>query len=368
MNRPRPEGRPSSEGSRLSPYARYALQRILLFPAQLLLVLLILYLVLYVPGALSLGQYSGPYGFWDGFAQLVVNDFSGHWGSSALFGGIPTAQLYTWAIPQSVELAVFALGFAAALAYPVSLLAGWGRRPSVDQSVRFTSLFGTFLPVMIVGGLVISALFYGFVHTYNDIPIGILPNGFWWLDQGYLTSPPWILYISAFTQPTGFPLIDGALHGAWSFELIVLLKTLIQAGIIAIVYVSIFLRHSFGIVRDTSQELHVTAARSRGVSERTLLWRHTGRRVRPTFLLLFALTLPAYLGTQFVVEAAFLDYGLGTLVLRTLTGQLPQRQTLLPILQSWQVMMFLLAIAVLLWLLAVDLVARRLDPRPVSGR
>ncbi|HXY46678.1 MAG TPA: ABC transporter permease subunit [Thermoplasmata archaeon] len=352
----------------LSPYARYAIQRLILFPAQLLLVLLILYVALFVPGAAASGQNLGLTGFWTGLAQMIGNDFTGNWGVSVQNGGVPVAQLYAWAIPQSIQLAIFSLGIAAAIAYPASLLAGWTRRTSVDVAVRATSLLGTFFPVIIVGGAATGALFYWFLATYHDIPTGLLPNSFWWLDQGYTLPPSWILFTQAYTQPTGFPLIDGALHGAWGFEQIVLLKTLIQGGIIAVVYVSIFLRHSFTVVRDASQELHVTAARSRGVADRTLLWRHTAHRVRPTFLLLFALTLPAYLGTQFVIEAVFQDYGLGTLVLLTLTGQIPARQTLAPILESWQVMMFLLAIAVLVWLVAVDLVARRLDPRPVSGK
>ncbi len=360
--------RPRRRRFGLSPYARYAVQRALLLPAQLLLVLLILYLALYIPSVTSLGQYQGLAGFWTGFSQLIVNDFSGNWGQSVQYGGVPIVELYAWAIPQSIELAIFALGIAAAIAYPTSLLAGWARRAPVDASVRLTSLFGTFFPVIIGGGLLLSGLFYWFYHTYHDIPIGILPNSFWWFDQGYLLPPSWVLFTQAYTQPTGFPLIDGVLHGAWGFEQIVLVKTLIQASVIAIIYVSIFLRHSFTIVRDASEELHVVAARSRGISDRTLLWRYTARRVRPTFLLVFALTLPAYLGTQFVVEAVFQDYGLGNLVLLTLTGQIPERYTLGPILESWQVMMFLLAIAVLVWLLAVDLIAHRLDPRPVAGR
>lgn len=353
---------------RLSPYARYALQRLLLLPAQILLVLAILYTALFVPNNLATGQNIGLAGFWSGFSQMVINDFTGNWGVAVQFGVVPTAQVYAWAIPQSVELALFALGFAAAIAYPASLLAGWARRSSIDLTVRVTSLFGTLFPVIIGGGLVISALFYWFLATYRDIPVGILPNVFWWLDQGYTLPPSWVLYSSAFTQPTGFPLVDGLLHQAWGFEEIVLVKTLIQAGIIATVYVSIFLRHSLPVVRDASQELHVVSARARGIRERSLLWRHTGRRVRPTFLLTFALTLPAYLGTQFVVEAVFQDYGLGQLIFLTLTGQLPPDRTLAPILESWQVMMFLLALAVLVWLLVVDLLAHWWDPRPVTAK
>ncbi|MGA7649089.1 MAG: ABC transporter permease subunit, partial [Thermoplasmata archaeon] len=152
------------------------------------------------------------------------------------------------------------------------------------------------------------------------------------------------------------------LHQAWLFEEITLIKTLIQALVISLVYVTIFLRHARSVVIAASQELHLMAARSRGIAERTLLWNHTARRVKPTFLTVFALTLPAYLGTQFVVEATFLDRGAGFLVLSSLTSL--GGGGLSPL----EGMMFLLAVIVIFSLFAVDILARRMDPREVVSR
>ncbi|MFZ1023781.1 MAG: ABC transporter permease subunit, partial [Thermoplasmata archaeon] len=97
-------------------------------------------------------------------------------------------------------------------------------------------------------------------------------------------------------------------------------------------------------------------ARARGVSESTLLWRHTGRRVLPIYVLLFAVTLPIYLGTQALVEAIFADPGLGTLFIINLTG-LPSTSI------GFLMQVFLIAIIVLVASLAAEVLAWHLDPR-----
>ncbi len=349
----RPRGSP-----RLTRFGRFVLRRLLLVPAQLLFVLLLLYLALYEPTNLQSGQNANLAGFAAGFAQMVVNDFTGNWGSSSFqqYPGVPWVQLYAYLLPNSVELGAIALSISAAIAYPVSMIVGWSRRRTVDLSARFVSLFGTFLPVMVVASLVISLLFFWFVAVFHDLPDGgVIPSLFWFITY-YGSIPSWILF-GSITQPTGLPLVDGVVHQAWAYEQITLLKTLLQASIIAVVYVTIFLRHARAVVVAASQEPHLVAARARGIRERTLLWKHTSRRVRPTFMLVFALTLPAYLGTQFAVEAAFLDRGIGFLVLMTLTGQ--GGGGLAPL----QAMMFMVAILILVWLFVVDVLSHRMDPR-----
>jgi peptide/nickel transport system permease protein len=335
--------------------------RLALIPGQLLLVLAILYLAIQEPVNLSTGQNPGVVGFFVGFGHMIFNDFTGNWGISTFdeYPGVPMVQLYGYLLPSSVELGAFALGISAAIAYPVALWVGWTRRPGVDVTARVASLLGTLLPAFVVGLLVIAALFFWFLAQFNDLPDqGVIPGITWWTAY-YGGYPSWIVYQSI-TQPTGLPLVDGAIHQAWSFEELTLLKTLIQASVISIVYVTIFLRHARSVVRSASEEVHLVAARARGVSERTLLWKHTARRVMPTFLIVFALTLPVYLGTQFVVEATFLDPGMGFLVLSSLTAQ--GTGGIAPL----EVMMFLLAFVVLVWLFIVDVLSRRLDPREVA--
>jgi ABC-type dipeptide/oligopeptide/nickel transport system permease component len=347
-----------AEHRRLSGVSRYVLRRLLLIPAQLLFVLLVLYIAINVPATLASGVPEGLGGYVQGFVQVVVNDFTGNWGTAdILLYQLPWTQVYAYYIPNSVQIALFALPISAALAYPLSLAAGWSRRPGLDEPARFVTLLGALLPAFVVATLVINAIFFGYINDVGDLPTqGLIPSPSWFIDRG--GAPSWVLY-NFVTRPTGFPLVDAILHHDWAVAWISFTKTLIQASIVAVAYVAIFFRHARSIVRSASQELHITGARSRGISERTLLWRHTARRVVPSFLLVFALTIPEYLGVQFAVEAAFVDYGFGFLAFVLLTeGQLAPLDALV----------FLLAILVLTWTFAVDLIALKLDPRGVMNR
>ena len=358
--RSEPDGsRLDSPPSRLSGSTRYALRRLLLIPAQIVFVLLVLYLVIDVPVSLTQTPPESLSAIDRGFFQMVFNIFTGNWGTAAyLKYQLPWTQIFAYYIPPSIQLALFALPIAAVLAYPISLYAGWSRRPGIDAPARLVTLTGALLPVFVVGTLVLNALFLGYLGYFQDVPSqGLLPADFWFFDRG--GYPSWILYQFA-TQPTGMPLVDAVIHHAWDIAIISLTKTLIQASVVAIAYVAIFFRHARSIARSVREEVYIVGARSRGISERTLLWRHAARAVTPSFLLVFALTIPEYLGVQFAVEVAFVDQsGFGYLIFASLTtGQL---SPVIPL-------VFLIAVVVLSWALIVDLIALRLDPRGLAGR
>lgn len=328
--------------------------RLALLPVQLVFVLLLLYLAIDLPVALSATPNLTLVAALQGFWQLVTNIFTGNWGLGPAPYNVSWSQLYADFLPNSIELALFALPIAALIAYPVSLVLGWTRRPAVDVPTRLTTLAAALLPVFVVGTLVLYGLFFPIFNTFHDVDIGgLIPSAKWFYDN-YGSIPSWVQY-GQITLPTGFPLVDGVIHQAWSFEAFTLAKTLEQASIIAILYVAIFLRHARSLVASASQELHVTAARSRGIPERTLLWQHTARRVTPTLLLVFALTVPGYLVVQFVVEGVFSDPGVGFLTLTTLTYGGPY--------QPLEGLIFVLAAFILVAVLVVDLIANRLDPR-----
>jgi len=337
-----------------------------MIPVQLVFVLLILYLAIDVPAGLARSPPESLSAIDQGFFQLVANIFSGNWGTTSYSLGetggakplLSWAQVFAYYIPPSIQLALFALPIAAALAYPVSLLAGWSRRPGLDAPSRFVTLTAALLPTFVVGTLVLNALFNPYLNYFQDIPAqGLLPADFWFFNRG--GYPSWILY-GFVTQPTGFPLIDAVVHEAWTIAAISFTKTLIQASVVAVAYVAIFFRHARSIARSVREEVYIVGARARGVSEHTLLWRHAARAVTPSFLLVFALTIPEYLGVQFAVEVAFTDQsGFGYLIFASLMAG-----DLSPIIP----LVFLIAILVLTWALVVDLIAVRLDPRGVASR
>jgi peptide/nickel transport system permease protein len=295
--------------------------------------------------------------FWYGYSQFITNIFTLNWGTTN-YGAYsaPAVQFLVWWAPNSLELAVFALGIAFLLAYPLGLLAGWKSGSGFDAGARVASMVALLVPTFLLISLLLATYFTSFQQTFGDSPYGFLPSSIWFeAHYGGMPSVPWI-GPGYNTTPTGFPLIDGALRGQWAFEVIVLAKTIFQGTAIALIYLAIFLRYARQAVVTAARETHVQAARARGVNESTLLWRHTGRRVLPTYVLLFAVTLPIYLGTQALVEAIFADPGLGTLFIINIT-QLPSTSI------GFLMQVFLIAILVLVASLAAEVLAWHLDPR-----
>jgi len=334
--------------------SRFVLRRLTLIPAQLLFVLMVLYVAITIPPRVASGSPESFLAFLQGFGQMVANDFTGNWGNADVLSfTIPWLQVYEYYIPLSVQIALFALPISIGLAYPVSFLAGWSRRPGIDEPAQFVTLVGAVLPVFVVGLLVVNAIFFSYLGWLQDLPNqGLIPTSSWFIERG--GYPSWIIW-NTVTRPTGLPLVDAVIHADWTVAFITLTKTVLQALVVAVAYVGIFFRHARSVVRSARDEPYLIGARARGVSERTLLWRHAARRVAPPLLLVLALTIPEYLGVQFAVEVAFWDEsGFGFLAFHSLTSG---------VLTDLEPLVFLLAIVVLVWTFLVDLLAYRLDPR-----
>ncbi|MCI4350915.1 MAG: PQQ-binding-like beta-propeller repeat protein [Thermoplasmata archaeon] len=387
QRRRRAEGLPPAI---LTPIARFVVMRGLLVPVQVVGVLVVLYIFgtyltseayNFPPGSLFTSpgpaRCYGPHGwsdpvcsftaFGEGFWSFLVHLFTLQWGLAS-FGNLklPALQFLVWWAPDSIELAAVALALSAGIAYVLGLAAGWRRESVFDYGVRTGSLVGLLVPTFLVLLLLDALIATPLNRALGDSPFGMLPTQFWYTSHGGV--PPW-LGPGSNTHPTGFPLIDGLVHGAWSFELVVLTKTMLQAILIAIVYVAIFLRYARHAVASAVREPFVVAARARGIQDPTLLWHHTARRVLPMFVLIFGITLPVYLGTQAIVEALSNDTGVGALLLSEFTkvGRtgfgISTVGTGPPVGNFYQVTIFLLVILILVGNLLADVLARMLDPR-----
>ncbi|MCI4369766.1 MAG: PQQ-binding-like beta-propeller repeat protein, partial [Thermoplasmata archaeon] len=373
----------------LSRFARYVLQRLILLPAQLVVMLTVLYLFgTFLPaaasqapvcsfsvGSCSYCAWSDPvcvtqaFGF--GYKTFVWNLFTGNWGT-ATYGHLvePAVQFLIWYAPDSIELAAIALTISAVAAYVLGLSAGWQRDRPVDTGVRAVSVVGLLFPSFLVILVLFTLVYSPFLRVFGDTPFGVLPAPGWFEARG--SVPSWI-GIAYNTSPTGFPLIDAAWHGAWAAETITLAKTLIQAALISAIYVPVYLRYARNAVAQAAEEPHVVAARARGIPESVIRWRHTGRRVVPIFLLAFAATLPLYVGTQSLVEAMTNDPGVGTLLLSQMSTFVHSGFGFSQAAGSakpgnfYQVTIFLVVAVVLFGSLASEVLSRYLDPRAARG-
>lgn len=383
LRRRREEGLP--EGL-LGPFGEFVAMRLAIIPVQLAAVLSVLYVFgtmlpavvqhvnacTFVPNGCDSGpwSWSNPWEVAQAFAwglrTFLFNLATGNWGNAS-YGRLtlPAAQFLQWWLPDSVELALFALPMAAVLAYFVGLYSGAKRDGTVDVGARLLSIAGLLIPSFIVVLLFLGTFYNRYVATFGDTPYGLLPTSGWFIQHG--GYPSWIGSANN-TTPTGLPVLDGVIHHDWPFEQVVVVKVLWQALAIAAVYVAIFLRYARNIVAEAFREPHLAAARARGIDESTLLWKHTGRRVLPLMLLVFGVTLPMYIGTQALVEAMANDTGVGALLIAEMTQVGSHGFGFSAVSNThagnvYQVTIFILVIVVLLGNLCADVAARYMDPR-----
>lgn len=354
-----------------SPFVRFLAQRLALLPVQLLFILVILFVFGTVLPAVWAHESActlageachcpwsnvvcstGP--FLSALRTFADDIFTGQWGTTSYFGIIePTSTFFAWWLPNSIELALVSLAISAVAAYFIGLRAGWRPGGAFDAGAGTLSAIGLLIPAFFLIFFLVITVYTPYTQLFGDTPYGTLPGALWLDAYGH---PDWI-GIAGTTSPTGLPIVDAVWHGDLPFALNVLARTLLQGGVIAVVYLAIFFRYARHAVGDAMQEPFVRAALARGVPETTVLWHHANRRVLPILLLVFAATLPAYIVTQAIAEVVYNYTGIGTLVLFNFSvggGNVAGFD---------QVAIFLLGIVVLLSTLAADLVARALDPR-----
>jgi outer membrane protein assembly factor BamB/ABC-type dipeptide/oligopeptide/nickel transport system permease component len=367
----------------LSTFGRYVAMRLLLIPGEVAAVLVLLYAFgTFLPAAAIGGNlcqiagagcatcsWSSPAcvanAFGSGFGTFLERLVTGNWGFAS-YGALyePAVQFLNWWLPDSVELALVALALTVVIAYPVSILSGARPDSPVDVGSRLGSTVGLLVPSFLVLLTVYGIAYSSFSQALGDSPYGLTPTPIWLQAHGGV--PSW-MGIAGSTSPTGFPIVDGLLHQDWAFAGLAAAKTLLQAAVIALIYVAIYLRFLRGAVTRALAAPSVVAARARGLSEGAILWRHAGRRLLPTYLLVFGSTFPAYIGAQALVEAVSNDTGLGTLLLTEIV-QAPSTgfgfaHSVGPSGNFYQVAVFLVVLLVLGTRLVADVVARYLDPR-----
>ena len=271
-------------------------------------------------------------------------------------------SLPIWAyIASTLELMFVALLLSVVIAYPLGLLSGWHRGGMIDLSTRTYSMVGLFFPVMAIALLVISGAYLWWIHVFGwDSTIyGIMPQTAQWYDDYMGGVPHWVNTYGT-TLPTGFPIVDTIFHGAWFLLGIVLIKTLVQALVIALTYSAVYLRYLRASVTDIVNASYIRAARSRNVTEHNLLWKHASRRALPLFIASFSATFTAFIVTVAMVELIFDDVGLGRGIFLIIgSGDLALYPSLVSI-------VYVFAIMVILTNVLSDGLVRVLDRRSAS--
>lgn len=220
--------------------------------------------------------------------------------------------------PVSMQLIAYAMFLTLVIAIPLGVFSAYIAGSRFDRVLNAT----------IFGAISVPDFALGLVLAYVvGVRLRWLPNG------GY-------------TRPS-----DG---------LVAHLKTMVLPAVsIAVGQTAGYMRVLRSDMIATLQEDFITMARSKGISNSRILWRHALRPSSLTLLTIAGLNVGALIGSTVVIEIVFGLPGMGTI----LTGAIRGRQYV-----ALQSVVALIAIVYVLMNVLIDLLYSRLDPRVRLGR
>ena len=264
----------------------------------------------------------------------MVDFFRGDWGF-AYTTGQSVATLLSNRFPATIELGLYAFGFAVVFAIGLALFAAYRRGPLSDGGARVLSFFGLGVPPFWLG-LMLLVIFFE--------QLGWLPGPDGRL--GLMTEPP--------PAVTRLHTVDALIHGQLATLADALWHLVLPAVTLGLLPLAFLLRLLRANLLDVSGELFITVARSRGLSRWAAFVRHAlPNAVLPT-LTASGLILGQLLAGSVLVEKVFNWPGAGALVT---DGILRQDFSVV------QAFILLSAFVYVLANLVVDILAGLIDPR-----
>jgi peptide/nickel transport system permease protein len=188
-------------------------------------------------------------------------------------------------LPVSISIALGAAVLWLLIGIPIGILAATRPRSVADRSATVIALAGLSMPTFVLGMLLFNFFFYQLTKAgYPIFPA-----------NGYV------------------PLLENPLQ--WARHLLLAWLTL------ALVFAATYSRLTRGSLLEVLGEDYIRTARSKGLAERTVIFRHGLRSALTPIVTLFGLDLGALLGGTIVTEKIFGLPGLGALAVQSVFTQ-----------------------------------------------
>jgi peptide/nickel transport system permease protein len=200
--------------------------------------------------------------------------------------------------PASLELMVYALTIAALVALPLGVLSAARPGGSVDRVATLLTVFGAAMPLFLLG-LLLQVVFYkqlGWLPATGRIDVK-------------LGEP---------ARVTGMFTVDSLLAGDWPRFADSLAHVILPAVTLALPATAILLQMVRTSMIESLGRDYVRTARSKGIAERQVIYRHALRNAMLPTLTSFGLLIGALLSGAFLVEVVYTFPGLGMYVLNAI--------------------------------------------------
>jgi peptide/nickel transport system permease protein len=212
----------------------------------------------------------------------------------------PVMRVIISRLPATIELAVFAIIIATALAIPLGVWAGSRPNSWIDNLGTTLGLFGISMPSFWLAIMLILLL----AGVLNILPT-----------SGRST------YGIAGPEQTGFYILDSILQKNWRAVWDAVTHIFLPALALGVNMLGILMRVTRSAILEVMNEDYVQTARAKGLREKRVVWRHVTRNALIPVITVVGLELGTLLSGSIIVETVFSWPGSGSLLITALNAR-----------------------------------------------
>lgn len=228
--------------------------------------------------------------------------FHGDWGHSSWANGLPTFEVFVSRFPFTVELTVFATVLTFTIGIPLGILSALKNNTFADHASRIIALTGYSTPSYWFA-YILQLVFFYYFYTWG------LPN----LPSGGVISQNLTGTVPAVT---GLPIFDGLLAGNFIYTLDAFAHMILPAFNLSFISLGYLARIVRASMLEVLKQDYIIMARSKGLSEEIVMYRHALRNAMIPAMTLTGLFFAALLGGAIITETVFSWPGVGAISLR----------------------------------------------------
>ena len=275
------------------------------------------------------------------YGVFLWNLILGDWGYSRT-SSQPVLQALAERFPATAELAIATVIWTLIAGIPFGIVSALRNNELPDHVSRLVALTGVSTPVFWLG-LLLQLVFFYYFHLlgWPNLP----SSGRY--DTNLMINHPNM-------QVTGFMILDSVVTGNFTMTQDLLTHLILPSFTLGFTFIGVIMRIMRSSMLEVLRQDYVVLARSKGLSERIVLYRHALKNAMIPTLTVAGLAFAGLLGGAPLAEMVFQWPGIGTLAVRGMGRN-----------DSGLILGFTLMISLILVLvnLAVDILYVYLDPR-----
>lgn len=228
--------------------------------------------------------------------------FYGDWGFSNWANGLPTYEVFASRFPFTVELTIAAVIMTVVIGIPLGILSAVKNNTAADHASRIIALTGYSTPAYWFAYILQLVFFYYFyVWGLPNLP----SSGA--ISQGLAGAVPTV---------TGMPIVDGLIAGNLAYTADAFVHVILPAFNLSFISLGYLARIVRASMLEVLRQDYIIMARSKGLSERTVIYRHALRNAMIPTMTLTGLFFAGLLGGAIITETVFSWPGVGYVSLR----------------------------------------------------